>query len=93
MEANKLTDNDNKWENFFFIILLFALVKRFTTSLFKLLWIPFKIAFIFYILKYFGYDFSHIFDTLNNISLGIVDWFFNKITNFFELFNPNDKIN
>jgi len=86
MEANKLTDVDNKWEFFFFIIIIFALIKRFVTSLFKFFWIPFKIAFIFYLLKYFGYDFSHIFNILNNLSLGIIDWFYDKITDFIELF-------
>lgn len=40
LETNKLTDSDNNWENFFFIIILFALIKRFTVSLFKFLWIP-----------------------------------------------------
>jgi len=90
MDENKLTDSDNKWESFFFILIIFALFKRFTTSLFRFLLIPFKIAFIFYILKYFGFDFSYIFDTLNNLSLGIIDWFYQKITDFFEIFNKND---
>jgi len=51
------------------------------------------IAFIFYILKYFGYDFSDIFNTLNNLTLGTVDWFYQKIINFLEMLNNNDKNN
>ena len=45
--------------------------------------VAFKIAFIFYNLKYFDYDFSYVFNTLNTLSLGIIDWFYLKITNFF----------
>jgi len=93
LEAQKLTHPDNNLENFFWIVITLAVIKRFTVSLFKLLWIPFKIAFIFYILKYFGYDFSYIFNFLNNISLGIIDWFHNKIINFFNLFNNNNENN
>lgn len=83
MESNNLFEVENKWENFFFLVIILAIIKRFTICLFKFLWIPFKIAFIFYILKQFGYDFSYIFNVLNNISLGIIDWFYLKITNFF----------
>ncbi len=93
LEENKLTDTDNNWEKFFFIIIIFALIRRFTVTLFKFLWIPFKIALIYYVLKYFGYDFSSIFNTLNNLSLGIIDWFHDKITDFLEMFNKNYKKN
>jgi hypothetical protein len=57
------------------------------------LWIPFKLAFIFYLLKYLGYDLSYLFETLNNLSLGVIDWFYDNITKFFNLFNKNDKNN
>lgn len=90
MEANKLLDNDNKWEKLFFILIVLALIKRFIISIFKFLWIPFKIAFIFYIFKHLGYDFSSVFNNLNNISLGIIDWFHDKIIKFLELFKNND---
>lgn len=83
LESNKLMDKDNNWENFFFIIIILALIKRFITSFFKLLWIPFKIALIYYTLKYLGFNFDYIFNVLNNISLGIIEWFYQKITNFF----------
>jgi len=52
MEKNKLMDSDNKWENFFFLIIILALIKRFIVNLFKFLWIPFKIALIFYLLSF-----------------------------------------
>jgi len=94
LEANKLTDTDNNWENFFWIIIVLALLKRFITLIFKMLWIPFKIALIYYILKYFSFDFSaitNLFNILNNLSLGVIDWFYHKITNFFNLFKKNDN--
>lgn len=51
------------------------------------------IAFIFYILKYFDYDFQIFFNTLNNLTLGTVDWFYQKIIKFLEMLNNNDKNN
>lgn len=62
-----------------------AIIQRFINILFKLLWIPFKIALIYFILKYFGYDFSNVFSTLNTLSLGVIEWFYNLIINFIEL--------
>lgn len=85
LTINKFTDSSNKWESFFWVLILLALVKRFTVIFFKLLWIPFKIALIYYTLKYFGYDFSYVYNILNNLSLGIIDWFHDKITSFFDL--------
>jgi hypothetical protein len=57
-------------------------LKRFITVIFKLLWIPFKIAFIYYIFKYFGFYFYNI---LNNLSLGVIEWFYNKIIKFLNI--------
>ena len=88
--ANKFDEPENNWENFFWVLIIIAIIKRFLNTLFKFLWIPFKVALIYYILKYFGFDFSilnKIFNILNNISLGIVDWFYDKITNFLNFFN------
>lgn len=87
LEENNLTDPSNNWENFFWLIILLALIKKFTVVIFKLLWIPFKIAFFFYLLKYFGFDFSSLFNILNNLSLGVIDWFYIQIIKFFNLFN------
>lgn len=89
LDANKFTDPDNNWENFFWVLIILAIIKRFININFKLLWIPFKIALIYYILNYFGYDFASIFSTLNTLSLGIIEWFYNKIIKFLNI-NKND---
>lgn len=92
LEANKFTDSDNRWESFFWILIILTLITRFIKGLFKVLWIPFKIALIYYILRYLGYDFSNLFNVLNTLSLGIIDWFYQKIIQFFNFFNHrNDK--
>lgn len=88
---NKFTESGNNWDSFFWIVILFALIRRLFRIIFKLLWIPFKIAFIYYLLKYFGYDFTNIFNILNNISLGVIDWFYQKIIQFLNYFNNNDN--
>jgi len=93
LEGTKLTDPENKLEIFFWILIILAIIKRFTLSLFKFLWIPFKVALIYYTLKYFGFDLDYIYNILNNLSLGIIDWFHEKIINFFNFFNNNDKNN
>jgi len=54
------------------------------------LWIPFKIAMLYYILKYLGFDFNYFYNILNTLSLGVIDWFHDKIVKFFELFKKND---
>lgn len=87
LEVNKFADADNKWENFFWVLIILALLKRFITVIFKFLWIPFKIAFIYYIFKYFGFDFYNIYNILNTLSLGVIDWFYNKIIDFLNLLN------
>lgn len=91
LEGAKLTDPSNNLEVFFWVLIILAIIKRFTISFFKLLWIPFKIAFIFYVLKYFGFDFDQIYNIFNNFSLGTIEWFHEKIINFFNLLN-NPKI-
>jgi len=93
LEANKFNSPENKFEVFFWIIIILAIIKRFTRTIFKLLWLPFKIAMYYYTLKYFGFDFSYAYNILNNLSLGIIDWFYDKITNFIDLIYPNDKNN
>lgn len=84
--VNNFYESDNNWENFFWVVIIFALIRRFFIFLFKILWIPFKIALVYYILKYFGFDFTSIFYTLNNLSLGVIDWFYTKITDFINYF-------
>lgn len=94
LEANSFNDPENNWDSFFWILIVLAISKRFIKFLFKILWIPFKIALIYYLLKYLGFDFSAItklFNILNNLSLGVIDWFYSKITDFLNFFNNNDK--
>jgi len=90
LEANKFNSPENNWEIFFWVLIILAIFKRFLRTIFKVLWLPFKIAMYYYTLKYFGFDFSYAYDILNNLSLGVVDWFYNKITNFIDFFY-NDK--
>lgn len=90
LDANNFIDSDNNWEKFFWFLIVIALLKKFINNLFKVLWIPFKIALIYYTLKYFGYDLFNIFQVLNTLSLGIIEWFYQKIINFIEfIINKN----
>ena len=93
LDYHKFINSENNWEKFFWILIILALIKRFITTVFKLLWIPFKIALLYYILKYLGFDFSYAYSIINTLSLGIIDWFYDRIINFIELFNPSDKSN
>lgn len=38
--ANKFYEPDNNWENFFWIVIIFALIRRFIKILLKFLWLP-----------------------------------------------------
>lgn len=89
--ANKFYEPENNWDSFFWILIFLALIRRFISLIFKILWIPFKLALIYYILKYLGFDFSYVFNLLNNLSLGVIDWFYSKIIIFFNLFNNNNN--
>jgi len=40
LEVNGFMKSENNWENFFWVLITLALIKRFITSLFKFLWIP-----------------------------------------------------
>lgn len=92
--TNNLNDPDNKWDSFFWTLITLALITRFIKGFFKLMWIPFKIALIYFTLKYFGFDFTNVYNILNNLSLGVIDWFYQNINKFFKLFfnnKNNDK--
>ena len=78
---------------FFLIVIILAIIKRFITTLFKFLWIPFKVALCFYLLKYLGFNFEYAYNIINNLSLGVIDWFYDKITKFLEYFNHDNKSN
>lgn len=93
LEGTKLIDSENNLEGFFWVLIILAIIKRFISSFFKFLWIPFKVAICYFILKYFGFNFDYAYNVLNNLSLGLIDWFHSKITSFLELFYPNDNDN
>lgn len=94
LEANKLTNEGNKLDTFFWVVITMALIQRALNSFFRLLWIPFKLAFYFWVLKHLGFDLSFIYNVLSTLSLGIIDWFYNKITNFEDFINnKNDNNN
>lgn len=40
LEVNGFIKAENNWEKFFFILIVLALIKRFTVANFKLMWIP-----------------------------------------------------
>lgn len=44
--------------------------------------VTFKFTLIYYLLKIFGFDFTNLFNILNNLSLGVIYWFYNKIVHF-----------
>jgi len=51
------------------------------------------IALIYYTLKYLSFDLKYAFDILNNLTLGVIEWFYKKIIKFLDFFNHNDKNN
>ena len=74
--VNNFNDPDNKWDSFFWTLITLALITRALRFLFKVMWIPFKLALVYYTLKYFGFDFTNVYNILNNLSLGVIDWFY-----------------
>lgn len=84
--------NNSRLDLFIWIIILYTLFVRFIKFIFKLLWIPFKIALIFYLLDYLEYDITYIYTKINNLSLGIIGWFYNAIIDLNNLFNPSSDI-
>lgn len=90
LDVNKFINSENDWEKFFWVLIILAIIRRFITTTFKFLWIPFKVALLYFILKHYGFNFEYAYNIINTISLGIIDWFNTKITDFFNLFNNND---
>ena len=77
-----LTSEVIKFDNFIISNITFSAFLRLIRFLFKMLWIPFKIAVIFYIISKLGYDIAPIYSKLNNLSLGLIDWYLNLILDF-----------
>jgi len=53
LDVYKFTRSEKNWENFFLILVILALIRRFTTTLFKFIWIPFKVALLYFWIKTF----------------------------------------
>jgi len=77
-----LTSDNVKFDSFILSNLTFTLFFRVVKFIFKIMWIPFKIAVLFYILSKLGYDISHLYNKINNLSLGLVDWYLTLILEF-----------
>lgn len=77
-----LTSDNIKFDNFILSNLTFSLFFRIIKFLFKIMWIPFKLAVLFYILNKLGYDISFLYNKINNLSLGLVDWYLKLILEF-----------
>lgn len=71
-------DNNNV-VSFFKLSLIFSLLLKILFFIMWLLWLPLKIAIIFFILDYFNYDVSYIYYKLNNLSLGTLNWYYQTL--------------
>jgi len=76
--------DNNNIEHFFKFSLILSIIIKFILILVWLLWLPFKIALVFYILDYFNYDISYLYYKLNNLSLGILNWYYRSVIDFLE---------
>jgi len=74
----------NNLDFFFTISLIFSILIKIINTLTWLFWLPIKLAVIFYLLDYFNYDISFLYYKLNNLSLGILDWYYNTFIDFLE---------
>lgn len=77
-----LTSEDVKFDKFIISNLTFTVFLRIMKFIFKLMWIPFKIAVLFYILYKLGYDITFYYNKINNLSLGLIDWYLKLILEF-----------
>jgi hypothetical protein len=76
--------DNNNLEYFFKISLIFSLIIKTFNLIIWFLWLPLKIALIFYILDYLNYDVSYFYHKINNLSLGIIDWYYRTLIEFLE---------
>jgi hypothetical protein len=76
--------DNNNIEYFFKVSLIFSLIIKLIYFVVWLLWLPLKIALIFYILDYLGFDISYLYYKLNNLSLGILNWYYQTLIDFLE---------
>ena len=77
-----LVSDEIKFDKFIYSVLSFTTFIRILRFVFKVMWIPFKLAILFYFLKLVGYVVSYLYQKINNLSLGLVDWYFKLIIEF-----------
>lgn len=77
-----LSKDGIKFDNFILTNLTITSFLRIIKFIFKLMWIPFKLAVLFYILTILGFDITQIYQKINNLSLGLIDWYFKLILEF-----------
>jgi len=77
-----LTVDGIKFDNFILSNITFSIFIRLIKFIFKLIWIPFKIAVIFFILSKLGLNITYIYTKINNLSLGLIDWYLKLILEF-----------
>ncbi len=81
--------DNNKLEHFITVSLIFSFIIKLIKIITTLILFPLKLAIILYILKYFNYDISFLYYKLNNLSLGILDWYYRTLIDLLESFIIN----
>ena len=76
--------DNNNIEQFFKFSLILSIIIKLILIIIWLLWLPFKIALVLYLLDYLNYDIGYLYYKLNNLSLGVLDWYYRSIIDFLE---------
>lgn len=76
--------DNNSIESFIKYSLVFSLIIKTINLIVWLFWLPLKIVIIFYFLDYLNYDVSYLYYKINNLSLGILDWYYQSMIDFTE---------
>lgn len=67
----------------------FTTTMKIIRGVFRFLWWPFKLALIFYILYQLGFDVTNLYYQINNLSMGIIDWYYQSLIDFLESLREN----
>lgn len=78
--------DNNDIEHFFKYSLIFTIIIKIIIILIWVLWLPLKIALIFSILNYLNFNISYLYHQVNNLSLGILDWYYRTLIDLLESF-------
>lgn len=68
---------------FIWVLIVYTLFLRAITKFFKLMWLPVKVSLFLYLCYLGGFNIETLFTILNNISLGILNWFYRLVNDFF----------